>query len=43
MSVRIDGIVAALYGDLPAEDLEVTRRTLAEITRRANARLAATA
>ena len=43
MSVRIADIVAALYGDLPAEDLEVTRRTLAEITRRANARLAATA
>ena len=30
-----------LYGDLPAADVAATRRTLAEVTRRANARLAA--
>ena len=30
-----------LYGDLPPADLEATQRTLAEVTRRANARLAA--
>jgi DNA-binding MarR family transcriptional regulator len=31
-----------LYGGLPPADLEATRRTLDEVTRRANARLAAT-
>ncbi len=30
-----------LYSDLPPADLEATHRTLAEVTRRANARLAA--
>jgi hypothetical protein len=34
-------ITEELYGDLPPADLEATRRTLAEVTRRANARLAA--
>ena len=34
-------IADELYGDLPPADLEATRRTLAEVTRRANARLAA--
>ena len=34
-------ITEELYGDLPAADLEATQRTLAEVTRRANARLAA--
>jgi DNA-binding MarR family transcriptional regulator len=33
-------ITAELYGDLPEADLAATRRTLAEVTRRANARLA---
>ena len=32
-------IADELYGDLPPADLEATRRTLAEVTRRANARL----
>ena len=36
-------IAGELYGDLPDADLDTTRRTLAEVTRRANARLAATA
>jgi DNA-binding MarR family transcriptional regulator len=34
-------ITNELYGDLPPADLEATHRTLAEVTRRANARLAA--
>ena len=34
-------ITDELYSDLPAADLEATHRTLAEVTRRANARLAA--
>lgn len=34
---RLTGV---LYGDLPRADLEATQRTLAEITRRANAHLA---
>jgi DNA-binding MarR family transcriptional regulator len=42
---RIFGAVAAiterLYGDLPADDLETTRRVLSIITERANAELAA--
>jgi DNA-binding MarR family transcriptional regulator len=33
-------LVADLYRDLPEDDLVVTQRTLAEVTRRANARLA---
>jgi DNA-binding MarR family transcriptional regulator len=33
---RISGVI---YGDLPPADLEVTRRTLAEVTRRATALL----
>lgn len=32
-------ITSELYGDLPAQDLEATQRTLAEIARRAAARL----
>jgi len=36
----VDRITAELYGDLPRADLEVTRRTLAEVTRRADALLA---
>jgi DNA-binding MarR family transcriptional regulator len=43
VSAGIAEIAAEVYGALPPEDLEVTRRTLAEVTRRANARLAATA
>jgi DNA-binding MarR family transcriptional regulator len=35
-------LTVELYGDLPPEDLEATRRTLAEVTRRANAKLAQT-
>ncbi|MEU2021694.1 hypothetical protein ABZ565_05960 [Streptomyces sp. NPDC016469] len=34
-------IAAALYGDLPAEDLAVAGRVLTEVTARANAMLAA--
>jgi hypothetical protein len=34
-------ITDELYGDLPPADLEATHRTLAEVARRANARLAA--
>jgi DNA-binding MarR family transcriptional regulator len=37
----VDQITAELYSDLPAADLEATHRTLTEVTRRANARLAA--
>jgi DNA-binding MarR family transcriptional regulator len=37
----VTALTAELYGDLPPADLEATRRTLAEVTRRANARLAA--
>jgi len=33
-------ITVELYGDLPEADLAATQRTLAEVTRRANARLA---
>jgi DNA-binding MarR family transcriptional regulator len=39
----VDQIAADLYGDIPTPDLEATHRTLAEVTRRANARLGATA
>jgi hypothetical protein len=35
----VDDIVDGLYGDLPPTDLDATHRTLAEITRRANALL----
>lgn len=42
VSAGIATIAAELYGDLPEADLDATRRTLAEVTRRANARLAAT-
>ena len=37
----VDRIIDGLYGDLPPADLEATHRTLAEVVRRANARLAA--
>lgn len=37
----VDRITDGLYGDLPPADLEATHRTLAEVARRANARLAA--
>ena len=37
----VDRITDGLYGDLPPADLTATRRTLAEVVRRANARLAA--
>jgi hypothetical protein len=37
---RVTRLTVELYGDLPAEDLEATRRTLAEVTRRATAKLA---
>ncbi len=37
----VDRITDGLYGDLPPADLEATSRTLAEVLRRANARLAA--
>jgi DNA-binding MarR family transcriptional regulator len=40
ISDAVGRITADLYGDLPAADLEATRRTLEEVTRRANARLA---
>jgi DNA-binding MarR family transcriptional regulator len=43
VSAGIADIAADVYGTVPEHDLEVTRRTLAEVTRRANARLAATA
>ncbi|HEY7070499.1 MAG TPA: hypothetical protein VH479_10310 [Acidimicrobiales bacterium] len=36
----VSRLTVELYGDLPPEDLEATRRTLAEVTRRANAKLA---
>jgi hypothetical protein len=36
----VDRITGDLYGDLPRADLEATRRTLEEIARRANARIA---
>jgi DNA-binding MarR family transcriptional regulator len=39
----VTALATELYGDLPPADLEATRRTLAEVTRRANARLAALA
>lgn len=37
----VDRITGELYGDLPQDALEATHRTLAEVHRRANARLAA--
>ena len=37
----VSRIIDELYGDLPRADLEATRRTLAEVTRRASARMAA--
>jgi DNA-binding MarR family transcriptional regulator len=37
----VSRLTVELYGDLPPADLEATRRTLAEVARRANARLAA--
>jgi hypothetical protein len=36
----VSRLTVELYGDLPPEDLEATRRTLAEVTRRANVKLA---
>jgi DNA-binding MarR family transcriptional regulator len=38
---QVNRIAVELYGDLPPADLAATHRTLAEVTRRANARLAA--
>jgi DNA-binding MarR family transcriptional regulator len=38
----VSRLTEELYGDLPPADLEATHRTLEEVTRRANARLAAT-
>jgi DNA-binding MarR family transcriptional regulator len=38
--VAVAQLTTELYGDLPPADVEATRRTLAEVTRRANARLA---
>jgi DNA-binding MarR family transcriptional regulator len=38
---QVNQIAADLYGDLPPADLAATHRTLEEVTRRANARLAA--
>jgi hypothetical protein len=40
LSDAVGRITVDLYGDLPPADLEATRRTLEEVTRRANARLA---
>lgn len=37
----VSRITGELYGDMPPAELDATRRTLVEITRRANARLAA--
>jgi DNA-binding MarR family transcriptional regulator len=37
---QVATITVELYGDLPPSDLEATQRTLAEVTRRANTRLA---
>jgi len=39
---ELSRITDELYGDLPEADLEATHRTLEEVTRRANAKLAAT-
>jgi DNA-binding MarR family transcriptional regulator len=39
---EVDRIAADLYGDLPADDLAATQRTLQEVTRRADALLAGT-
>ena len=35
----VDQLTETIYGDLPPDDLEVTRRTLEEVTRRADALL----
>jgi DNA-binding MarR family transcriptional regulator len=40
LAAGIAGITARLYGDLPAADLETTRRVLTIVTERANAELA---
>jgi DNA-binding MarR family transcriptional regulator len=40
---EIDRIAGDLYGDLPPDDLAATRRTLQEVTRRADALLAGAA
>jgi hypothetical protein len=40
---RVNGISQRIYNDLPVDDLEATRRTLAEIVRRAHDILAETA
>ena len=40
LSDAVGRITVDLYGDLPAADLEATRRTLEEVTRRADALLA---
>ena len=37
----VSRLTEELYGDLPPADLEATHRTLEEVTRRANAHLAA--
>jgi hypothetical protein len=36
----VNDIVARMWGDLPAEDLQITGRTLSRILERANAELA---
>jgi hypothetical protein len=35
----VTAITDELFGDLPRADLETARRTLAEVTRRANVRM----
>lgn len=41
LAASVGALTAALYGDLPAADLEATHRTLNEVARRAQLRLAA--
>ena len=40
LSGEVEGITRNLYGDLPIDDLEVTHRTLTEISKRAGSLLA---
>ena len=42
LSDEIEDITRALYGDLPTADLDITHRTLMEISKRANKLLAQT-
>jgi hypothetical protein len=39
LAQAVSGITQQLWGDLPADDIDATRRILAEVTRRARARL----